>query len=282
MSDMQIKTVLVPVDFSEPSDKALEFAIRMTKKIKANLVLVHVLELTSFTSPMEMMSMGWVSKDMISSLNESLKKRCQDITEEFGIKSDFACYSGNVYDNILRAAYLFESDLIVMGTHGTSGLGEWIFGSNAFNVVHNSSIPVITINLNSTKKTFRKIVFPFNNNLLSLKKLDFVIAISKLYNSKVLLLGYSDSQLSSSILQLRKKADEVERKLLEQNIECSFSFTMNPGYAQQILAFATEQNADLITVITSRNAHDDKILKQHPDKELVNHASIPVLSVPVE
>ena len=282
MEKFVIKTILVPTDFSETASKALDYAIALAKKVKGKLVLVHVLEINGYTATMEMMSMGMVSEKMIASVKESLKEICSRMIEEHGIDAEFVCYSGNVFDNIIRAASLFDANLIVMGTHGTSGISEWLFGSNAFSVVNNTTIPVITVNLNSPNRKFKKIVFPFNGNLLTLNKLEQVIYLAKIFNSTILLFGYTENRLSSNMMLLRKKADELEEIFEKNKIRSSFSFAMGEGYAKQIIDFANHENADLISVITNRSHNMDKILKEKPDRQLVNHAAIPVFSVPVE
>ncbi|MBK7854926.1 MAG: universal stress protein [Bacteroidetes bacterium] len=168
-----------------------------------------------------------------------------------------------------------------MGTHGTSGVSEWLFGSNAFSVVNNTTIPVLTINFHSDSNTFKKIVFPFNENLLTLKKAEQVIALAKIFNASILIFGYTDSKMTSALTVLRKKGEELARQFKDENIESTFTMSLGEDYADEILEFANGEKADLITVITNRSHNVDKVFKTKPDKKLVNHSEIPVLSVPV-
>jgi nucleotide-binding universal stress UspA family protein len=227
------------------------------------------------------MSMGYINEVMVRDSKESLRKLSEEIKDEHEINVEYACYSGNVYDNIIRASHLFDADLIVMGTHGTSRVSEWLFGSNAFSVVNNTTIPVLTINFHSDSNTFKKIVFPFNENLLTLKKAAQVIALAKIFNASILIFGYTDSKMTSALTALRKKGEELARQFKDENIESTFTMSLGEDYADEILEFANGEKADLITVITNRSHNVDKVFKTKPDKKLVNHSEIPVLSVPV-
>ncbi|MEO8147178.1 MAG: universal stress protein [Bacteroidia bacterium] len=284
MKDYKIETILVPTDFSETAGKALEAAIELTKKIKAKLVLIHVAEMTGLIAPVEIVTIGIINEQMYEGANEKLKSLATKIKATHGIKIDYRTYNGNVYDNIIRAAHLYNAELIIMGSYGTSGIKEWLFGSNAYRVVNNSTVPVLTINRNSGMDSFKKIVFPFNGNSLSLKKAGEIIFLAKIFNSTIRLFGFSKklnaTKLGMIMLELNgiKLTGQFER----ENIKCSVIIREGDDYAAEILKYADEISADIISVITYKGQSDDTILLSKPDKKLVNHSRFPVLSVPVE
>ncbi|MDQ1296025.1 MAG: hypothetical protein QG611_3, partial [Bacteroidota bacterium] len=130
MKKYSIKTILVPVDFSETSTMAQQTAVDIALKTKSKLVLIHVVEAVNPLSPQEMISLGLVNRQMIHASNESLKAMKDELKDRYKLKAEYKSFCGNVYENIVRSAHLFNADLIVMGTHGTSGIKEWLFGSN--------------------------------------------------------------------------------------------------------------------------------------------------------
>ncbi len=281
MKNYKIDTILVPTDFSPCAEKALMHAVNISARTKAKIVLIHVVEVRSMIAPGEMISQGVITEQMIDASKKSLKELAAKINAEHLVDVDFISYNGRVYDNIIRAAHLHNADLIVMGTHGTSGVHEWLFGSNAFSVVNNTTIPVLTINLDFPGTVIRKIIFPFNEESITLKKIEHVVFIAKILYSSVLLFGFTENKEFESIVSLFSKGKKLAGIFEKEEINCTFSIFHGDNYAEEILNFADEEDADMITVVTSVGKDSDKLLKAKSAKSLVNHANIPVLCVPV-
>ena len=137
------KRILVPVDFSDCSLDAFEYAALIAQRSKASLKLLHVLEPVSygldFTLP------HWAQRE---SSKTAVTERLSDLTSALtsaGLASDFLISGGLPADSILDAARAQSVDVIVMGTHGRRGLSHVLFGSVAESVVRRSSCPVLTV-----------------------------------------------------------------------------------------------------------------------------------------
>lgn len=282
MKTFNIETILVPTDFSETAEKALQHAIELAKKTNSKLVLVHVVEVSGITVPHEVITLGIVTEQMMEESKNKLKIICEGIRSTHGLSVRQISTSGNVYENIIRASHLQDADIIVMGTHGTSGIKEWLLGSNAYRVVHNTTIPVLTINLNSVVNNFKKIVFPFNENIFTLKKVDQVATMAKLFDSSILLFGFTENQTNLAKQALRKEGENLVIEFSKKNISCTFAMTLGEDYAEEILHYANIEKADMISIVCNKSETEDAVFKTKPEKKLVNHSTIPVLSVPVE
>jgi nucleotide-binding universal stress UspA family protein len=134
--------ILVPVDFSDCSLDALEYAALVAQRSKASLKLLHVLEPISygldFTLP---------HRAKRESIKAGHTKRLSDLASALataGVPSEFLILGGLPTDSILDAARTQPADLIVMGTHGRRGLSHALFGSIAESVLRKSSCPVLT------------------------------------------------------------------------------------------------------------------------------------------
>jgi len=276
------KTILVPTDFSPTANKALEFAISITKITNGKLVLMNVVDPNLLMTGPEIMSFGYMHNLLINDTISSLKDLAEEISYKYKLNVEFECLSGSILENIIKTSKARKADLIIMGTHGTSGVSEWLFGSNAFSVVNSSTIPVLTVNIDSKQTEFKKIVFPYNENLLTLKKSKQVIEFAKLFNASILLFGYSDSEMFSSMAALRKKGEELIAIFKKEGIHSTLNTILAEDYADEILRFANSEKANLITIVTNRSHSIDKVFKTKPDKKLVNHSDIPIYSVPVK
>ena len=140
-----IKTILVPVDFDAPSEAALDTAIRFAKNLGAKITLLHV----------EPFRLGDVPEGVFyEGPNASSRARATALVElgklaerkaTSGVAIGVELREGIAYDEILGAARQLNAELIVMGTHGRSGIARGLLGSVAEHVLRGSTVPVMTV-----------------------------------------------------------------------------------------------------------------------------------------
>ena len=140
--------ILIAIDFSENSTYAFDFALTLAKQFNAELTLLHVInepvDLRGFYVPH--ISFEQLEKEIESGAASMMETFCQDKLKEFsGYQTSIM--SGIPYEEIIRKAQDCNASLIVLGTHGRTGLDHLIFGSTAERVVRGSTCPVLTIRL---------------------------------------------------------------------------------------------------------------------------------------
>jgi nucleotide-binding universal stress UspA family protein len=143
---IRISRILHPTDFSKNARPALEYAGDFALRFKADLHLLNVIDNRAFTGspaepeffPMEFMQdyMKDIEKQM-QQLAFTGMENCQTIVREVRM--------GNPFIEITRFAEQRGIDLIIMGTHGRTGIGHLLVGSVAENVVRRSACPVLTV-----------------------------------------------------------------------------------------------------------------------------------------
>ncbi|MDY0300002.1 MAG: universal stress protein [Trichlorobacter sp.] len=142
----QFKTILLATDFSESSIKAAQYALSMARCFNARLLVLHVInepvDLRGFYVPH--ITFEKLEKEIETSAAKMMEKFC---AEQFG---DFeavetALVTGIPFEEILFMTDERSADLIVIGTHGRTGLDHLIFGSTAERVVRSASCPVMTV-----------------------------------------------------------------------------------------------------------------------------------------
>ncbi len=144
---VEIRTILVPVDFSEVAPILAKWAKGFAKQLNAKIILTYVLEdLSTYEGIFVDLK---TLNELENSLYEGAKKSMEDFLKEHF--SDFpdvepVLEKGDVVETILRVAQEKGADLIVIGTHGRKGLDRILFGSVAEGVVKNSPVPVVTLN----------------------------------------------------------------------------------------------------------------------------------------
>ena len=141
-----IRSILVPIDFSVHSKKALKYAVPLAEKFGASLHLVYVVEPTIYPADL---GFGQV---VLPGVEEELREKGEGelqalMGREIGkrLKATSAVRTGNPHQEILREADEKGVDLIVVATHGHSGVEHMLFGSTADRVVRRSKVPVLII-----------------------------------------------------------------------------------------------------------------------------------------
>jgi len=133
--------ILVPVDGSEISYKALETALNIAKQNNSNVTVVHALEKvsTSYLKDENILQME-------TSEGQGILDRCHKFADEKGVSINTALIEGKPASlTILEFALKDKFDLIVIGTHGISGFKEHMLGSVSNKIVHHASLPVLLI-----------------------------------------------------------------------------------------------------------------------------------------
>lgn len=139
----EIRCIVCPVDFSEPSERALEWAADLARDFGAALHLVHVYQLPVYALPDGAVIAGpEFTTRVTSELTKSLAARA----EKHGIASERThLVEGVPWREIIRMTEELGAEIIVMGTHGRTGLRHLLMGSVAERVVRTSPVPVVTV-----------------------------------------------------------------------------------------------------------------------------------------
>jgi nucleotide-binding universal stress UspA family protein len=155
---MKIKRILVPVDFSTGSLQALDYAVDLAKPFGAELQLLFVLEPILLVAPDYASGQSSALAELINEQRrnartelENLQARCA----KRGIKVRGAMLSGRAADAIGSAAKRLKADLIVMATHGRTGVSRLVIGSVTERVVRTATCPVLTLHANP-RRTARR------------------------------------------------------------------------------------------------------------------------------
>ncbi len=146
-----IKNILCPIDFSECSGHALDYAIDLAKSLKANLYLLHVYQDPLASIPFARPNTAGAPTAPIDVVEEARHKRKAEIerlrkmSADHGVSTRVAEIEGVPAQTIAATAKDDNADLIVMGTHGRTGLAHAMVGSVAERVVRNAHCPVLTV-----------------------------------------------------------------------------------------------------------------------------------------
>ncbi|NIL96618.1 MAG: universal stress protein [Planctomycetales bacterium] len=143
---IQLRRILLPTDFSEHAGEALKYACAFSEQFSAELHLLHVLETHVSTAPQ--FGMGLALSTHIQESREAATKALEELLDPnwaSGRNVVRATSEGPPFVGIIRYAREHEIDMIVLGTHGWSGLPHILMGSVAERVVRKAPCPVLTV-----------------------------------------------------------------------------------------------------------------------------------------
>lgn len=141
--------ILVPVDGSPTSEKALDEAIRLAELSGARLRLVHVVDELSYVNGFES-AMNYVNEviPVMREAGEKLLAHDRKKAEDKGVSADCVLVMdgpGRIFDHVNEQARLAKADLIVVGSHGRRGIGRVLLGSDAEQIVRHAPVPVLVV-----------------------------------------------------------------------------------------------------------------------------------------
>jgi nucleotide-binding universal stress UspA family protein len=143
------RRILVPVDFSASSKLALEHALELSQKLGSTVRVVHAWEVPAYLRPDLTVWAGEVSTSLADQVRLGAETAMREFSRDNGLDGNesVTCelLPGAPYNTILTVAEDGKFDLIVMGTHGRTGLSHALLGSVAEKIVRHASCPVLTV-----------------------------------------------------------------------------------------------------------------------------------------
>lgn len=294
--DLQVRNVLVPIDFSAMSIVAVETAKTLARRFGARIHLVHVHEATypaAFMATTPMMAGELIS---IQRQNEKQQRiRLCDLAARLDLLPG-DCYVSTAppaFDAICGMARQLSIDLIVMPTHGRTGLKHVFLGSTAERVVQHSPCPVFI----ARKRTdcVNTILVPVDFSRCSLDALNYAIGFAERAATKIIVFhavhpgyaytsdGYAMYDSSEVTKAIRKDAERRMRQFVRATRfgGVKFETIIGVGAAvEEICAVAKGKDVDLIVTPTHGRTGLKHVLIGSVAEQIVRHADRPVLVVP--
>lgn len=280
MKNSSVKSILVPLDFSETSLNALDTAVTIAKRQGSKITLLNVVDSSimfgvkgvHYISEKTLESLINFSAIMLNPLLQTLQEKHQlDCSSEIKV--------GLVPQSIVKTALDIEADLIIMGTHGTSGFREFFMGSTAQNVLKISSCPVLTIPSNRKWLNFKTILFPIRPIAGGVEKYDFLRKIIKNDNASVNILILAPTYNDDEKKTLQKLAKELKAKLIEDKIKITGNLKSGGNMPEAVLKMSKSIGADMIVITMNIDPAFKQFFIGPFEQHIVNHADVPVLCI---
>jgi nucleotide-binding universal stress UspA family protein len=271
-----MRKILVPCDFSKPSLHAFQFAMDVASRSKGAVVhLLNVIELPVIHDSLLMPVLSF-EKAFMDEAKEDVLKRFDKLKVKYAennVKVVGAVEFGSPVNIIRDFVHEKFIDLIIMGSHGASGVKELFIGTTAEKVVRTSPVPVLVIK-DQMKNTIKHIVFPNN---LDEDQVDLVMRVKALQNffkARLHVLWINTPLNFTSDTVTRQKLTDFAEQFDLKN--CTLSIFNHDDYEAGILAYAHMVRGNLIAMGTQGRTGLNHFFNGSKAEDVVNHVAVPV------
>ena len=274
-----MNTILVPIDFSETSENALNYATSLANYLTANLILLHVDTIPVYNNEYELVT--YTIKDSIETSLELLKEKALKIKKDKLLIGDITYYAeaGELETSISEFITKKSIDLIVMGITGQSTkIGQTLFGSNSIKISRESKIPVFIIPKNCSYKKIENIAYAceYDKDIKEQTGLIQVKNIIAMFNANLNVLHVVPN--NHLINQSEAETDLYVEQKLENINHKTFILTEN-NVSKALLDFINTHQIDLIIITQKKRTFFHKIFYPSSTKEVAFNSPIPVLTI---
>jgi len=270
-----MKKILVPTDFSNEAENAIKVATQLAEKHNCELILLHMLDLplvqNAGNTPADLPEAVYFMKLAHKQFEDIMKK---DFLEDVTVHEmvDFH----DLQTGIKEVSKEHDIDLIIMGSHGASGLKEMFIGSNAEKLVRTSDIPVLVIKNEHKNFNIEEFVFASdfeNDNKETYKQ---AVKLAEMFNAKIHLLMVNTIANFTTTASAKVKIQNFIKDTTFTNYTTNI---YNDETAEKgILNFSHIIDADLIGISTHGRQGIAHFLNGSLSEDIVNHANRPVIT----
>ncbi|KAA1247539.1 universal stress protein [Aquimarina sp. RZ0] len=275
-----MKKILVPIDFSEHSEYALQVAADIAKKQGAEIVALHMLGLSE---AILIKDEAQEAAEAIYYLKLAEKRFTTFLNKEYleGVKVTETVRNYRIFSEINEVAKENGADLIVMGSHGSSGLSEIFVGSNTEKVVRTSDIPVLVIKNQIDSFDIKEVLFACDFKMENIRPYHNAIKLFNSFEANFNLVYInlpgerfkSSDQIETQIKEFLFKADAGNLENFDK-IEIRNDYSVESG----IFNYSQKINADIIALPTHGRQGLSHFFNGSIGEDIANHVNKPVIT----
>jgi len=274
--------ILVPTDFSTCANNAVDVALQIANQLNGEVHFYHRMDLPNIWNELSVEEKTAFTETQVKikktheALNQ-LEKRSKEAYPKVRITTTFS--QGHLISTITQYVDAFDIDLIVMGSHGASGINEWLIGSNTQKVVRLAHCPVLTIKNSIEKIDFSHIVFAANYDSNLKPAFRQLIDFARLFNAHLHLLTVDTPSFYQEPQYAVIESMEEFKQLCKEKVECSIHHFEDLNTLQGIKHFSEKFDIKMVAMATHGRKKLARAIMGSLTETVVNHLEIPVLSI---
>ncbi|MBR6066446.1 MAG: universal stress protein [Bacteroidales bacterium] len=269
-----MERIIVPIDFSEESMKGLDLAIIYANKFFCDIQMVHV----------QSKKHGRLQIYFENQYN-SIVENFEELITEYKPKLNsvsrltYIIKNGSVHEEVVNQANAFDDSMIICSTNGTSGLSDYILGSNAYRIIQSTTKPVISVYSDKYIGDVKRIVLPLDITKETREKVPLVATIAKAFGAEVHIVKVATSDSEGIKNKLEIYAATVRKYFDQEGVNYQTSYLIGDNITDITIEYAKTVDADLIAIMTEQTTAFSNLILGSYAYQMLNTSPIPVLSV---
>ncbi|MBN8577409.1 MAG: universal stress protein [Cytophagales bacterium] len=270
-----MKRILVPCDFSTPSVQAFKFAADVARTTGGEVIALHVIELPVMNESVLMPSLSF-EETFIKDMKANAEKNFGKMQNKWA--ADIKCTTrvefGNPTTTIREFIDERKIDLVVMGTHGATGMKEFFIGSNTEKIVRTSTVPVISVKDLVKVASVRNIVFPNTLGLDQEKLMQQVKALQNFFGATLHVLYINTPSRFRRDIEVKQEMKTFAKRFLLKD----YTLTIFNDFSEEegLRNFIADIKADLVAMATHGRKGLNHLMSGSIAEDAVNHLPCPI------
>ncbi len=272
-----MKKLLVPVDFSECSKNALHNAVQIAERMQMEVLLFHsVIVPMGLAEGVPAGNIGYDFEELEKSSRERIEQLIQKTPSLSKVSYRSIIQYGSLHESINELSKDEEIALIVIGTHGASGLAKALIGSNAYHVIKHVGIPVIALPEDSDIGRMKHIALAGDyRNVPDHDAIHLVVDIVKAFLGQLHIIHIDKGEV------LVKEQIDIARSMDKylKHINHSFHFRKFDDVEEGLLEFAKEADVEMIAMISKHHSFLERLRHRSHTKKMILDIPMPIMVI---
>jgi nucleotide-binding universal stress UspA family protein len=285
---ISLKNIMVATDFSEATDRALDYAVSLARRFGSRIYLTHVITFEGH----ELMEPDLAAPTVVDlrRLAEEGTKKIESSGRLSGVPYQVVIEEGKLWTGIEALLKKYEIDLLVLGTHGLGGIDKVLIGSSAEELFRQVQVPVLTVGPGAKgeplrETEFKNILFATDFGKWAEREAAFAFALAQEHRAKLTMLHVFANVKQTTSPDAVRERDRITR-LLKELLPTEFEVLCKPDYqvaygepGEEILRTAQATKADLIVMGAKKGQTFAGHLPHTKAYHVVCGAKCPVLTI---
>jgi len=276
-----MKKILCPVDFSEVSVNAIEFAAKLGDAYNSSLTLINVFTEKDFNKILDTDTITKEYNEKLEIARQKLDKMCAEVMRSEKRHGLLSCQhllkSGKFAETVLETAREDRYDLIVMGSTGATNLAEKYIGSSTLTVMEDAPCSVLVVPSEVHFHKIKSIVYATDYQEEDKVAIQIVMALASNLNAKIDVLHVSHSSSDANLAIYKDFVEEMESFIHYDKLK--FHQKVFSSTTKGLKAFMHEKEADLLVLLNKKRNFFSNLFHHSITKDLYEFSDFPFLVI---
>ncbi len=274
---MEVKRILFPTDFSEPTENALPFLLNLAKKTNSEVVFFNAFAIPEMITDLPYDA---IEKE-VEVLEVNSSRQLNDLVDrvreyEPDVKLTILSRAGSFSTELKNVIEEYDIGLVLMATKGVDGIVPGIFGTHAAHVIEKVRCPVIVIPQQTTLRTVKNIVFASEYHEEDLDTIKFLARLAAYFEATLTIVNVYSENLILERLKTNEFQLMVEEMVVYHGLR--FKYIKGDDAFQALKDYVEENSVDLLAMTTHHKGLFKRLFEGSMTRKMVSKGNAPIMA----